>query len=265
MAVIVQRHIDADVAGVLFSGDPGTGAPTYVEASWGLGESVVQGLVTPDAWTLSPTGVTRHTTGDKQTRIDRGLAGTVVRAVPRTDRRRPCLDDTQVGRLAAAGREVAESIGAPVDVEWALAGDEIWLLQARPVTAALPAAAPRRAGAGEAGTTLVGVPGSPGTATGRACLLTGPQDFAKARAGDVIVCRSTDPAWTPLFAIAAGFVTETGGILSHAGIVAREHRIPAVLGAPGALTALRDGQAVAVDGNAGTVHQGPATGDPGIP
>jgi pyruvate,water dikinase len=101
--------------------------------------------------------------------------------------------------------------------------------------------------------TLAGTPGSPGTATGPARVLRGPADFARAEPGDIIVCRSTDPAWTPLFAIAAGFVTETGGVLSHAAIVAREHGIPAVLGVEEATGALRDGHPVTVIGDDGLV------------
>ncbi|MCA2218206.1 PEP/pyruvate-binding domain-containing protein [Jidongwangia harbinensis] len=251
MAVVVQRHVDADVAGVLFTGDA-----ARVEASWGLGESVVSGRVTPDSWTVSPTGVTRHTTGDKHTRIDRAPAGTVTRAVPTADRRRPCLDDAEVSRLVAAGREVARLFGAPVDVEWALADGEIWLLQARPITAAPPPAPAGGGAAARAGgaAVLAGVPGSAGIATGPARLIAGPGDFGRVTAGDVLVCRFTDPAWTPLFAVASAVVTEIGGVLSHAAIVAREHRIPAVLGAVGAMATLRDGQTVVVDGDAGTVH-----------
>jgi pyruvate,water dikinase len=81
----------------------------------------------------------------------------------------------------------------------------------------------------------------------------GPEDFGTVRRGDILVCRFTDPAWTPLFGIVGGVVTETGGQLSHAAIVAREHRIPAVLGVAEALSRLGDGTAVSVDGSAGTV------------
>ncbi|MEK8226980.1 PEP-utilizing enzyme [Oerskovia sp. M15] len=71
--------------------------------------------------------------------------------------------------------------------------------------------------------------------------------------GDILVCPHTDPAWTPLLRIAAGVVTETGGVLSHAAIVARELRIPAVLGIPDATTRLRDGSTLTLDGASGTV------------
>jgi pyruvate,water dikinase len=232
LAVIVQRHVDADVAGVLV-----TGRPALVEASWGLGESVVGGLVTPDAWTV-PGG---FTAGDKGIRIDRGPGGVVRRAVPTDDRHRPCLTGADLDRLTALGDEVARLTGAPADIEWALAGRKLWVLQARPVTAPVPA----------------GVAGSPGIATGPARLIHGPADFGRVDAGDIIVCRTTDPAWTPLLTVAAGVVTEVGGVLSHAAIVARERRIPAVLGVPGALTTLRDGRPVTIDGGTGTVHQAP--------
>ena len=89
--------------------------------------------------------------------------------------------------------------------------------------------------------------------TGPARIITGPADFPRLQAGDVLVCRATDPAWTPLFALAAGVVAETGGRLSHAAIVAREYGIPAVLGIPGATSTLADGQPVTVDGTQGRV------------
>ncbi|MFI9486029.1 PEP-utilizing enzyme [Promicromonospora sp. NPDC052451] len=100
---------------------------------------------------------------------------------------------------------------------------------------------------------VAGTPGSPGRATGPARVVHGPDDFTRVRAGDVLVCRFTEPAWTALFGVVAAVVTETGGVLSHAAIVAREHGIPAVLAVPGVTTMLRDGQTVTVDGDAGRV------------
>ena len=100
---------------------------------------------------------------------------------------------------------------------------------------------------------LSGTPGIRGTATGIARTVRGPQDFAHVQPGDILICPTTDPAWTPLLRIAAGVVTETGGALSHAAIVAREHHIPAVLGVAWATVELPDGMPVTIDGTAGTV------------
>ncbi|MGW4241308.1 PEP-utilizing enzyme [Nocardia sp. NPDC004722] len=84
-------------------------------------------------------------------------------------------------------------------------------------------------------------------------------DFDAVRTGDVIVCRTTDPTWTALFGIAAAVVTETGGILSHAAIVAREFGIPAVVAGKGAMRVLANHQIVSVDGTNGYVHAVRAT------
>ncbi|MBK7722154.1 MAG: PEP-utilizing enzyme [Austwickia sp.] len=100
---------------------------------------------------------------------------------------------------------------------------------------------------------LVGRPGSPGRATGAARIVRGPDEFAAVRPGDVLVCRISDPAWTPLFGVISAVVTEVGGVLSHAAIVAREVGIPTVLAVPGATTELTNDTLVTVDGTTGHV------------
>lgn len=105
----------------------------------------------------------------------------------------------------------------------------------------------------EAALLVAGTAAGRGIADGPARVLGGPDDFSRFRPGDVLVCRTTDPAWTPLLVRAAAVVTEVGGMLCHAAIVAREAGIPAVVGATGARTALSDGQRVRVDGATGRV------------
>ena len=103
------------------------------------------------------------------------------------------------------------------------------------------------------GDLLKGIAASPGQVTSQARVIHGPDGFAQMRPGDILVARITTPAWTPLFALAAGVVTDVGGPLSHSSIVAREYHIPAVLGTGVATERLRSGQRVTVDGDAGTV------------
>ena len=104
-----------------------------------------------------------------------------------------------------------------------------------------------------AGDVLKGIAASPGYVTGIARVIHGADEFAQMRQGDILVARITTPAWTPLFALAAGVVTDVGGPLSHSSIVAREYHIPAVLGTGVATEWLHNGQNVTVDGDAGTV------------
>ncbi|GAB2471201.1 hypothetical protein GCM10027030_02330 [Luteococcus sediminum] len=151
LAVVVQRLVDADVAGVLFTRNPVTGADECtIDASWGLGESVVSGAVTPDEYRATPATVLERTAGDKQTRIDRNGAATVTTHTPDADRARLCLADEQVLTLARLGAQVEDHFGQPMDIEWAYEGQTLWLLQARPITTTVtpPATAPERTAGG---------------------------------------------------------------------------------------------------------------------
>lgn len=150
--------------------------------------------------------------------------------------------------LIDTGRRIEALFGGPQDIEWAIAGDRLWILQARPITTR-PGTAAKPVGE----VLVTGTAASPGTATGPVRIITSRTDFPRFNAGDVLVCRTTSPAWTPLLARAAAVVTETGGILAHAAIVAREFAIPAVVATPHATTALTDGQTVVVDGGNGRV------------
>jgi pyruvate,water dikinase len=136
MAVVVQRLVDAEVAGVLFTHDPldPNGTQMLVEASWGLGEAVVSGRVTPDRFHVD------RTTGAVR---DRHVAtkalmvtGGGERPVPAEKQAVPCLKEAQLAELAELGRKVEAFYGAPRDVEWAYADGRFWLLQARPITVA---------------------------------------------------------------------------------------------------------------------------------
>ncbi|WP_371407820.1 PEP-utilizing enzyme [Kribbella sp. NBC_00662] len=261
MAVIVQLQLDPEVSGVMFTGD-GT---TTIEASWGLGPSVVEGRVTPDRYQVA-NGAVRSTIADKRTTLT--LSG--LHQVPVARRRIPTLSDATALHLGDLAQQAAAALAAPQDLEWAIAANTPWLLQSRPITAQPPPAptntpptsptapqtSPTSSGTSPAAFSgvLTGTPGSHGTATGPARVVRGPADFPRVRPGDILICPFTDPAWTPLLSIAAGVVTEQGGLLSHAAIIARERRIPAVLAVPHATTKLTDNTPTTINGTTGTVH-----------
>jgi pyruvate,water dikinase len=134
MAVIVQKLVPAEVAGVLFTTDPLSTEPRMlVEASWGLGESVVGGHVVPDRFTLHrESGATLQAVLGSKTVQRMGIRQEVV---PAERRGILCLQEPQLQELAALGRQIEAHFGGPRDVEWAWAEGKCWLLQARPITA----------------------------------------------------------------------------------------------------------------------------------
>ena len=138
LAVVVQELVDADAAGVLFTSDPVTGATDrmVINATWGLGESLVGGQVTPDELVLDAAtgGVRERRTGDKAVMTVRTPDGPAERPVPDDRRRAPVLDDARAVELATLGRRIAAHYGRPMDVEWTLADGLFAIVQARPIT-----------------------------------------------------------------------------------------------------------------------------------
>ncbi len=136
MAVVVQRLVDCEVSGVLFTRDPmdATGQRMLVEAAWGLGESVVSGSVTPDRFHIDRDTGTIH---DQQINRKAMLITAAGRAAVAEDRQMAaCLSAEQLTQLAALGRQVESVYGEARDVEWGWADGRMWLLQARPITTA---------------------------------------------------------------------------------------------------------------------------------
>ncbi|MFC7588526.1 PEP/pyruvate-binding domain-containing protein [Nonomuraea antimicrobica] len=140
LAVVVQELVDADAAGVMFTADPVTGARDRIvlNASWGLGEAVVGGQVTPDTVVVSGGAVAESRLGDKQVMTVRTGGGTEERPVPEGLRGAPVLDDAQALELAALGARVQDLYGVPMDVEWARGGGAFAIVQARPITGLKP-------------------------------------------------------------------------------------------------------------------------------
>ena len=230
VAVLVQPMLTPVAAGVAFTRHPVTGARrTIVEAVPGLADGLVAGDVEPERWSSAPGGAERVGAG-------RGV-----------------LAAHQAHAVVETAERVERLLGRAQDVEWALDADgTVWTLQARPITGRTDAPS-RGADVGAGDVLATGTPAAAGTARGRVRVLRDLDDLPRFRPGEVLVCRATSPAWVPVLARAAAVVTEVGGVLSHAAIVARELGVPAVTGVTGARD-LPDGALVVVDGAAGTVR-----------
>ncbi|GDY33799.1 phosphoenolpyruvate synthase [Gandjariella thermophila] len=266
IAVVVQRMVDAQRSGVMFTAEPATGdrQRLVVEAAFGLGEVVVSGAVEPDTYVLSKAGpaLLEVRVGRKSHQIVRGPEGTDLRVEldPQSAVRRVLADDEAV-TLARLAIRVEQHYGRPQDIEWALDDGQTWLVQSRPITT-LEAEAPSAAG-----TVLVtGLAAATGTAAGRVRILRTPAEAERLADGEVLVAAMTSPDWVPAMRRAAAVVTDGGGMTCHAAIVARELRLPCVVGTRAATRVLRDGELVTVDGTGGRVLEGrPRTEQPSPP
>jgi pyruvate,water dikinase len=270
MAVAVQRQVPSTRAGVMFTIDPATGnrSQLVIEGSFGLGEAVVSGQVSPDRYVVDKRTMAILVRSVRPKELTIEIApdgGTSKRELSGEDSQRAVLSDEEVRRLAQLGMEIEREYGSPQDTEWAFDPDgKAWMLQSRPITTIAEATSGEgAAAAGEAdqGTVLIrGLGAAPGRASGPARLLGSLDDAAKLREREILVTHMTSPDWVPLMRKAAAIVTDAGGMTCHAAIVSRELGIPCVVGTGEATKRLRDGEVVTVDATHGAIIEGaPAT------
>ncbi|WP_027961946.1 phosphoenolpyruvate synthase [Halomonas halodenitrificans] len=276
----VQKMVRSETgaAGVMFTLDTESGYrdAVFVTASWGLGETVVQGSVNPDEFYVhKPTlaagrpAVLRRNLGSKLIKMVYGQeasAGKSVETVdvPLKERGRFCVDDEQVMALARQAVTIEEHYQRPMDIEWALDGDdgELYIVQARPETVVSQQQGGQleRFQLKEKGRNLVtGRAIGQRIGSGTVKVVFSPDDMEKVNTGDVLVTDMTDPDWEPIMKRASAIVTNRGGRTCHAAIIARELGIPAVVGCGDATEVLADGRDVTVscaEGDAGHVYEG---------
>ena len=254
IAVVVQKMVDSERSGVLFTADPASGdrSRVVIEAAFGLGEVVVSGAVQPDTYTLHKDGprLLSAIVGEQAFKIVRGAVGTdETVALSQEDGARRVLSDEEAIALARLGLRVEEHYGEPQDIEWAIERGEYHLVQSRPITTLTD---PER----EDRILLTGLGASPGIVAGRVRILTSPDRGDEFRDGEVLVAAMTAPDWVPTMRRAAALVTDAGGMTCHAAIVSRELGVPGVVGTRRATQVLRTGELVTIDGRRGEVHQG---------
>ena len=266
IAVVVQRQIASTRAGVMFTVNPATGDPAeiVIEGSFGLGEAVVSGAVSPDRYLVEKAtlAIRRREVHDKELVIEYAPdGGTVRRELGPRERMQPVLSDEEIGTIAELGRRIEEHYGEPQDTEWAFDPDgAAWMLQSRPITTLKGATAPAQDAQqpGQGAVLLRGLGGAPGSAAGPARILRSIDEAGRLRDGDVLVTHMTAPDWTALMRRAAAIVTDSGGMTCHAAIVSRELGIPCIVGTGEATRVLRDDEQITVDATRGLVLEGAA-------
>ena len=285
ISVGVQPMVRSDKAsaGVIFTLDTESGFRDVVliTSSYGLGEYVVQGVVTPDEWLVFKPAlkagyrpIIGRRLGTKEVRLVHGGGNRTTRseAVPLHERGRFSLTDHEVLKLARWACIIedhySEQAGhpQPMDIEWAKDGvtGEIFILQARPET--VHSAKTRDLAAdlykltGEHGPPLVtGQAVGEKIGAGRVRIVRDPAELQKVETGDVLVAQLTDPDWEPVMRRVAAIVTAQGGRTAHAAIVSREFGIPCIVGTGNATEVLHEGDEVTVvcsEGPEGHVYDG---------
>ena len=276
----VQRMVRSDTgaSGVMFTIDTESGFKdvVFITASYGLGETVVQGAVNPDEFyvhkptlALGKPAVIRRNLGSKLIKMvfaDKKEAGKSVRTVdvPEADRVKFSLSDEDVLELARYAVVIEQHYGRPMDIEWGKDGEDgkLYILQARPETVKSQEAGlvmekyrlkqyGKALAHGRAIGQKIGV--------GNVRIVSDASEMNRVQAGDILVTDMTDPNWEPVMKRASAIVTNRGGRTCHAAIIARELGIPAIVGCGNATEVLDEGDSVTVscaEGDTGYVYRG---------
>lgn len=278
----IQRMIrsDSGAAGVMFSIDTESGFEdvVFITASYGLGETVVQGAVNPDEFYVhKPTlnanrpAILRKTLGTKQIKMifsPQTQAGKSVHIVdvPAADRRQFAISDEEITELAKYAVIIEQHYGRPMDIEWGRDGvdGKLYILQARPETVKSQEKAQgnmlqRYTLSGDRNVLIKGRAIGQKIGQGTVRLVKDASEMDQVQTGDVLVADITDPDWEPVMKRASAIITNRGGRTCHAAIIARELGIPAVVGCTNATEVLTDGQTVTVscaEGDTGLIYQG---------
>jgi pyruvate,water dikinase len=273
LSAAVQMMAFSKAAGVMFTVNVATGDDTKVmiEGSWGLGEYIVQGTVTPDNYVVDKKTmkIVDKTINNKNIELVRLPGGGVEqRDVPESIAKSPALTDEEIVQLAGYAEEIEKHYGCYMDIEWSLdQNDKLWLVQARPETVWSQRKKEETDSAkeDEEVTTdhkvlLKGLPASPGVAAGRVHVIDDPKDIDEFKKGEILVTLMTSPDWVPAMKKASAIITNNGGMTCHAAIVSREMQIPCLVGTSSrgtaATRALKTGQMVTVDAKNGVVYEG---------
>ncbi|MCS7128334.1 MAG: phosphoenolpyruvate synthase [Sulfolobales archaeon] len=284
MSVTVQKMVNSRSAGVMFTIHPVTGDENVIviESSWGLGEAVVGGKVTPDEWVVdkSTLSIISQSINKKNLAIvfNSKLGRNEVINIPNEnyptfDPDKPSLNEDEVRRLAELGLLIEKHYGKAMDIEWAIDADlpfpqRVFIVQARPETVwssrktkvkeEKAVEARRVVKLTEARIIARGLPASPGIGAGVAKVILDPhgREAQEFKNGEILVTKMTDPDWVPLMKKASAIVTNEGGMTSHAAIVSRELGIPCIVGTGNATEVIKSGLEVTVDGSRGIVYEG---------
>ncbi len=259
LAVVVQKMIDANKSGVIFSKDPSyKNDDITIEAVWGLGEGIVSGKVTPDKYILSKElDIKDKHIAKKKVAITRDSSGSksVVKLTEEKSGQQ-VLKNNEIRKLGEIALKLEEHYKKPQDIEFAIENTEISIVQTRPITTIEKRVEKPQATDIQGEPILEGLAASPGIASGKVTVVEDLKDLDRVKEGDILVTGMTNPDMVVTMQRSAGIITDEGGLTAHAAIVSREMGIPCIVGTQEATTRLKDGEVITMDGYHGKIYKG---------
>ncbi|MAH47394.1 phosphoenolpyruvate synthase [Candidatus Pacearchaeota archaeon] len=260
IAAVVQRMINSNKSGVIFSKDPrGGNENILIEAVFGQGEGIVSGRIKPDHYVVSrKLDIVDENLANKKIAIVRDASG-ITKTIKLKEEisKKKVLKNFEIKQLAEHALTLEEHYKKPQDIEFAIEDENIFILQTRPVTT-LEKKSQKEGDEFEGQVLIGGLAASPGVVSGNVKIVKSMDDLDNIKQGDVLVTEMTNPDMVVTMQKASAIVTNEGGITAHAAIVSREMGIPAVVGTDNATSVLEDGAEVTVDGFNGKVFAGKA-------
>jgi len=265
LAVVIQKMVDSDKSGVLFSQDPAyKKEDVTIEAVWGLGEGIVSGKITPDHYVISrDLEILEQKIADKKIVITRDSGGKQIILKLREEKSNAkVLTDYEMRKLTELAIKLEKHYKKPQDIEFAIEGNDIFITQTRPITTMEKRIDESLENREVKGTPiLTGLAASPGIASGKVKIVHNLKDLQKINVGDILVTKMTNPDMVVTMQKSAAIVTDEGGLTAHASIVSREMGIPAIVGTQNATTQFKDGDLITVDGFSGKIYSGKTAED----
>jgi len=267
IAVVVQKMVDSTKSGVAFSVDPISEDKNkiVIEAGWGLGEAIVSGAINPDHYVVDKINweIVEKKIAEKDFMIIRSPEGKNVKIeLDEPKRSSQVLTDDEIIELAKMVKKIEDHYNFPQDIEWAIEGKKLFIVQSRPITTLhKPKTIEEKFVTEKLEPILKGLPASHGVVSGKVKIVKDVNELDKVQPGDVLVTKMTDPDFVPAMKRAIAIVTDEGGITSHAAIVSREMGIPCIVGTEKATQILKDGDVITVDAVNGVVYRGVHVGE----
>ncbi len=250
MGVVVQEFVVGEVSGVMFTKDPLSNEGAVIEAVVGLNEGLVSGHVTPSRFILDDkNGIIKTEIAEQKFVVMPQKSGGTI-SIKQTAKVPDYISEAKIAELAGIGAKIEQSFGSPQDIEWTMHDNKFYILQSRPITSKLGPIEVREEIKGTP--YLKGIPASPGMTSGQVRVVETADDEFKD--GSILVAVTTETDFLPMMRKAKAFITEDGGMLSHAAIVARELGLPCIVNVPSATKLLKDGDPIIADGDKGNIY-----------